>query len=131
GIDVPVPLRDGLRKSRRIRLLVDDGLPRGAHHWLRLRVEEGSARMGLTAERTAILDPRTGQPVGAKDPFFTGLNSELADKGFLVTATDELINWARTGSLMWMTFGLACCAVEMMQMSMPRYDAERFCFAAR
>jgi hypothetical protein len=27
---------------------------------------------------------------------------------------------------MWMTFGLACCAVEMMQMSMPRYDCERF-----
>jgi NADH-quinone oxidoreductase subunit B len=32
---------------------------------------------------------------------------------------------------MWMTFGLACCAVEMMQMSMPRYDAERFGFAPR
>jgi NADH-quinone oxidoreductase subunit B len=31
---------------------------------------------------------------------------------------------------MWMTFGLACCAVEMMQMSMPRYDAERFGFRA-
>ena len=30
-----------------------------------------------------------------------------------------------------MTFGLACCAVEMMQMSMPRYDAERFGFAPR
>jgi len=27
---------------------------------------------------------------------------------------------------MWMTFGLACCAVEMMQVSMPRYDVERF-----
>ena len=26
---------------------------------------------------------------------------------------------------MWMTFGLACCAVEMMQASMPRYDLER------
>jgi NADH-quinone oxidoreductase subunit B len=26
---------------------------------------------------------------------------------------------------MWMTFGLACCAVEMMQMAMPRYDCER------
>jgi NADH:ubiquinone oxidoreductase subunit B-like Fe-S oxidoreductase len=38
----------------------------------------------------------------------------LADKGFLVTSTDNLIQWARTGSLMWMTFGLACCAVEMM-----------------
>ena len=48
---------------------------------------------------------------------------ELADKGFLVAAADDLIIWARTGSLMWMTFGLACCAIEMMQMSMPRYDA--------
>ena len=44
--------------------------------------------MGL--ERTVappprgILDPRTGKPVGADDGFFVGLNSELADKGFLV-----------------------------------------------
>jgi len=80
---------------------------------------------------TGILDPRTGKPVGADDGYFTGLNNELADKGFLVTATDELITWARTGSLMWMTFGLACCAVEMMQVSMPRYDVERFGFAPR
>ena len=32
---------------------------------------------------------------------------------------------------MWMTFGLACCAVEMMQASMPRWDLERFGFAPR
>ena len=62
---------------------------------------------------------------------FGGFSNQLADKGFLVTSTDELINWARTGSLMWMTFGLACCAVEMMQASMPRYDVERFGFAPR
>jgi len=32
---------------------------------------------------------------------------------------------------MWMTFGLACCAVEMIQAAMPRYDLERFGFAPR
>src|ERR1700704_2364463 len=99
---------------------------------------ERSARMGLGGcsatmgpAGTGLLDPRTGKPVGADDNYFTGLNDELSDKGFLVTASEDLIVWARTGSLMWMTFGLACCAVEMMQMSMPRYDAERFGFAPR
>ena len=70
-------------------------------------------------------------PAGAVDRGFGELSNQLADKGFLVTSTDDLINWARTGSLMWMTFGLACCAVEMMQASMPRYDVERFGFAPR
>ena len=59
------------------------------------------------------------------------LNRELQDKGFLLAASEDLINWARTGSLHWMTFGLACCAVEMMQTSMPRYDVERFGIAPR
>ncbi len=73
----------------------------------------------------------TDRPLAANDPYFLSINDQLADKGFLVTTTDDLINWARTGSLMWMTFGLACCAVEMMQVSMPRYDVERFGFAPR
>jgi hypothetical protein len=40
---------------------------------------------------------------GAADPYFLSINDRPADKGFLVTTADELINWARTGSLMWMT----------------------------
>ena len=90
--------------------------------------------MGLTDTSGTLLVPGRPQPGAVKpaaDPFLTDINDELADKGFLVTTTDDLIQWARTGSLKWMTFGLACCAVEMMQMSMPRYDAERFGFAPR
>ena len=64
-----------------------------------------------------------GRP--AADRGMTEINNALADKGFLVTTTDDLINWARTGSLMWMTFGLACCAVEMMQAAAARYDMDR------
>src|SRR3569833_962845 len=78
-----------------------------------------------------ILDPATGKPIGARDPYIHEVNHELSDKGFFVAAADDLISWARTGSLMWMTFGLACCAVKMMQVSMPRYDIERFGFAPR
>jgi NADH:ubiquinone oxidoreductase subunit B-like Fe-S oxidoreductase len=40
-----------------------------------------------------------------------------------MTATDDLIRRAPTGSLMRMTFGLACCAIKL-QMAMPRYAAE-------
>src|SRR6202008_3006160 len=75
--------------------------------------------------------PRTGKPVGADDALFAGMNQELSDKGFLVTASDDLIIWARTGSLMWMKFGVARCAVGVVQMSMPRSDAELFGFAPR
>ena len=72
-----------------------------------------------------------GREVRPDDPFFSNLNDELADKGFMVAKADDLIAWARTGSLMWMTFGLACCAVEMMHAGNPRYDLERFGMAPR
>src|ERR1700755_1212133 len=96
-------------------------------------MEERGARMGviLTPNGTAA---RAGVEGGApgitdNDPYFKALQAEMADKGFLVTSSEALVTWARTGSLMWMTFGLACCAVEMMQGSLARYHLERFGFA--
>ena len=61
--------------------------------------------MGLTSsgatlvapQPKGIVDPATGKPVGANDPFFGEIDNELADKGFLVTSTDELITWAKHG----------------------------------
>jgi NADH-quinone oxidoreductase subunit B len=59
------------------------------------------------------------------------LQQSLNEKGFMVTTAEDLFTWARTGSLWWMTFGLACCAVEMIHVNMPRYDLERFGVAPR
>lgn len=41
------------------------------------------------------------------------------------TTLDQVANWSRASSLWPMTFGLACCAIEMMHLSAPRYDQDR------
>ncbi|KAL3478159.1 NADH-quinone oxidoreductase [Aspergillus californicus] len=43
----------------------------------------------------------------------------------VLTTLDQIINWARQSSTWPLSFGLACCAIEMMQVSMPRYDQDR------
>ena len=47
-------------------------------------------------------------------------------RGFATAKVDDVINWTRTGSMWPMAFGLACCAVEMMQAAAARYDLDRF-----
>lgn len=49
-----------------------------------------------------------------------------AGDGIITTTLDNAINWARKNSMWPMTFGLACCAIEMMAMSASRYDVSRF-----
>jgi len=63
-------------------------------------------------------------PSGPKlDGFLKGATNNVE---FVVSGLDEVANWARKGSLWPMTFGLACCAVEMMHAAASRYDMERF-----
>ncbi len=49
----------------------------------------------------------------------------LPGKGVITTTLEELVGWARSGSMWPMSFGLACCAVEMMHCAASRYDLDR------
>jgi NADH-quinone oxidoreductase subunit B len=49
-----------------------------------------------------------------------------ANEGVLFAKLDQAINWARKNSIWPMSFGLACCAIEMMSMSASRFDIARF-----
>lgn len=54
-----------------------------------------------------------------------GIESHLGDN-IITTTVEKVANWARKSSLWPATFGLACCAIEMMASCMPRYDLARF-----
>ena len=65
-------------------------------------------------------------PAQAPINLFDQVNGGLEQQGFFVTRLNDLVNWARSGSMWPMTFGLACCAVEMMHAAASRYDLDRF-----
>ncbi len=56
-------------------------------------------------------------------PHPPGVNS---GPGFVIGQIDDLVNWARRNSLWPLTFGLACCAIEMMSTGASRFDIARF-----
>ena len=69
---------------------------------------------------------RLGEP---PDDLYTRIDAEGSDAfadSFLLTTVDKAINWARKNSIWPMTFGLACCAIEMMAMTASRFDIARF-----
>ena len=81
--------------------------------------------VGAVADRATGASSALG-PGRDQDHIMRRVSDEITDKGFVVAQLDNLVSWARSGSLWPMTFGLACCAVEMMHTGTSRYDMDRF-----
>jgi NADH-quinone oxidoreductase subunit B len=60
------------------------------------------------------------------DDYAVSNAAAAASEGIVLTTLDKAVNWARKNSIWPMTFGLACCAIEMMSMSASRFDIARF-----
>ena len=80
----------------------------------------GVKALGRDAARAPLL------PGSSQEAVLARMGDELSDKGFIIANMDKLAAWAQTSSLWPMTFGLACCAVEMMHAACSRYDIDRF-----
>ena len=78
--------------------------------------------MGVETPKTQVPLP----PGPEQDAILRRVTGELQEKGFIVASVDKAAAWAQTGSMWPMSFGLACCAVEMMHTACSRYDLDRF-----
>lgn len=80
-----------------------------------------------------LITPKSGDLQNTLPPelrdekqLFSAISQTLNDKGYIITKLDNLAAWAQSGSLWPMTFGLACCAIEMMHTAASRYDLDQF-----
>lgn len=55
-----------------------------------------------------------------------GIIDNKFDSNIFITSLDKLVNWARASAIWPMTFGLACCAIEMIASGTARYDFDRY-----
>jgi NADH-quinone oxidoreductase subunit B len=65
-----------------------------------------------------LTPPRENQPMGVLDQRF--------EKNFMISSVDYVFNWARKSAIWPLTFGLACCAIEMIASTTSRFDMARF-----
>lgn len=78
------------------------------------------------AALTKRYDNTAGYPAGEAAHMRDVLFGSEQPQGVILTSLDNVVNWMRKNSIWPMTFGLACCAIEMMAMGAARFDIARF-----
>ncbi len=89
-------------------------------------MEKRGLRLGIELEKLKDLKPFLPKDFQDEKALFSLVKEEISNQGFLITQLDKLAAWSQSGSLWPMTFGLACCAVEMMHTAASRYDLDRY-----
>merc|ERR1712012_883032 len=91
------------------------------------KIEEIKHTLSLVPYRQQSTAPEPAGDVMPRKPYSPfQVNPKDNKMEFAIARMDDVVNWARKGSLWPLTFGLACCAVEMMHFAAPRYDMDRF-----
>jgi len=72
------------------------------------------------------LDNLAGDPQSPPRIARLAFGGSAEQEGVVLTTLDKAVNWVRKNSIWPMTFGLACCAIEMMSMGASRFDVARF-----
>ncbi|PWN28263.1 NADH-quinone oxidoreductase, partial [Jaminaea rosea] len=83
------------------------------------------ARTFATSTALQLAEPAEMRSIMNRNSNQMSLETPKGNGEYVLSTMDKIVNWARQGSLWPMTFGLACCAVEMMHVATARYDQDR------
>ncbi|RZF44193.1 hypothetical protein LSTR_LSTR003833 [Laodelphax striatellus] len=79
-----------------------------------------------TESEAAIQTTKSGLPDKREQRPYSPFQTPMNKVDYALARVDDVLNWGRKNSMWPLTFGLACCAVEMMHIAAPRYDMDRY-----